>query len=133
MRKRRLLTFSYLLATSLVLWVNSVNAAAQEVNEVIREHIERHQMSGRLVLAGADIAGRDVYWRLYENNNYAPLWQEQERIDVLIPGAIEICGEKKIVILQFLFRLLLTEARPFSPVDRQPAGEMDKVELSQLG
>ncbi len=83
MRNSRLLPFLCLLASSLLLWVNTVNAAGQEVSDTIRDHIERHQMSGSLVLAGADIAGRDVLWRLYENNNYAPLWQQQERIDVL--------------------------------------------------
>jgi murein L,D-transpeptidase YcbB/YkuD len=41
-------------------------------------------MSGTLVLAGADIAARDGLWRLYENNNFASLWQEQERIDAMI-------------------------------------------------
>jgi len=84
MRKSRLLPFLCLLATSLSLLVSAGSAAAQEVNDTIRDHVERFQMSGRLVLAGADIAGRDVLWRLYENNNYAPLWQAQERIDVLI-------------------------------------------------
>ena len=84
MRKSRLLPILCLLAASLSLWASAGSAADQEVNDTIREHIERFQMSGRLVLAGADIAGRDVLWRLYENNNYAPLWQEQERIDVLI-------------------------------------------------
>jgi murein L,D-transpeptidase YcbB/YkuD len=84
MRKSRLLPVFFLLATSLSLWVNTANAADPEVSDTIRDHIERHQMSGSLVLAGTDIAGRDVLWRLYENNNYAPLWQQQERIDVLI-------------------------------------------------
>jgi murein L,D-transpeptidase YcbB/YkuD len=84
MQKSRLSSFLYPLAIILALWVHVANADGQEVNDVIREHIERQQMSGRLVLAGADIAGRDVLWRLYENNNYAPLWQVQERVDVLI-------------------------------------------------
>jgi murein L,D-transpeptidase YcbB/YkuD len=84
MRKSRLMPFLCLFATSLALWVNTVSAAGQEASDTIRDHIERHQMSGKLVLAGTDIAGRDVLWRLYENNNYAPLWQAQERIDLLI-------------------------------------------------
>jgi murein L,D-transpeptidase YcbB/YkuD len=84
MPKSRLLPFLFLLAISLSLLVKAGSAASQEVSDTIREHIERHQMSGRLVLAGADIAGRDTLWELYENNNYAPLWHEQERIDALI-------------------------------------------------
>jgi len=84
MQKSRLLPILCLLAISLALWVNAGSAAAQEADDTIREHIERHQMSGSLVLAGAEIAARDGLWKLYENNNYAPLWQEQERIDVLI-------------------------------------------------
>jgi murein L,D-transpeptidase YcbB/YkuD len=84
MRSSRILPIMCLLTVSLSLWVNAESVAAQEANDTIRDHVERHQMTGRLVLAGADIAGLDVLWRLYENNNYAPLWQAQERIDVLI-------------------------------------------------
>ena len=84
MRNSRILPIMCLLTAFLSLWSNAGSAAAQEVNDTIRDHVERHQMSGRLVLTGTDIAGRDVLWRLYENNNYAPLWQAQERIDVLI-------------------------------------------------
>jgi len=84
MRKSRSQPFLYLLATSVVFWVNAVSAAGQEVNDTIREHLERHQMFGTLVIAESDIAAQHVFWRLYENNNYAPLWQEPERIDVLI-------------------------------------------------
>ena len=58
MRKSQLLPLLCLLAASLALWVNALNAAGQEVNDTIREHIERHRMSGRLVPAGADIAAR---------------------------------------------------------------------------
>ena len=62
MQKSRLSSFLYSLAIILALWVHVANADGQEVNDVIREHIERQQMSGRLVLAGADIAGRDVLY-----------------------------------------------------------------------
>jgi murein L,D-transpeptidase YcbB/YkuD len=84
MKKSRSLPFMYPLAVLLALWVNAANAAGQDASDAIREHVERHQLSRQLALAGADIAGLDVFWRLYENNNYAPLWPEQERIDVLI-------------------------------------------------
>ena len=110
MRKPRLLPFLSPLAISLVLWVNAVNAAGQEVNDTIREHIERHQMSGRLVLAGADIAGRDVFWRLYENNDYAPLWQEQERIDVLI-DMVGRAQEEGLLPRDYHHEILLTLRR----------------------
>ena len=84
MKKYRLLPFLYPLAVFLALCFNAANAAGQDASDVIREHVERHQLSRQLVLAGADIAGLDVFWALYENNNYAPLWQDQERVDVLI-------------------------------------------------
>jgi murein L,D-transpeptidase YcbB/YkuD len=84
MKKSRSLPFMCPLAVLLALWVNAANAAGQDASDAIREHVERHQLSRQLALAGADIAGLDVFWRLYENNNYAPLWPEQERIDVLI-------------------------------------------------
>ena len=84
MRKFRLLPFLCLPAISLALWANAGSAAGQEVDDIIREHVERHRMSGTLILAGADIAARDGLWRLYENNNFASLWQEKERIDAMI-------------------------------------------------
>ncbi len=84
MRNSRLLPFLCLVATALALTVNATNAVGQEVNDTVREHIERHQRSGMLVVSGEEIAARDVFWRLYENNNYALLWQEQERIDTMI-------------------------------------------------
>jgi uncharacterized protein YcbK (DUF882 family) len=52
MRNSRLLPFLCLLSSSLLLWVNAVNAADQEVSDTIRDHIERHQMSGSLVAFG---------------------------------------------------------------------------------
>ena len=84
MQKSGLLPLWCTLTVVLIHWFNPTDAAGQEVNDTIREHVERHRMSGRLVLAGADIAGRDVLWQIYENNNYSPVWQEQERIDALI-------------------------------------------------
>jgi murein L,D-transpeptidase YcbB/YkuD len=110
MQKSRLLPFLCLLAASLTLWANTLNAAGQEVNDTIREHIERHQMSGRLVLAGADIAGRDVLWRLYENNDYTPLWQEQERIDVLI-DMVGRAEEEGLLPRDYHHEILLTLRR----------------------
>ena len=107
MRKSRLLSFLCLLATSLVLWVNAVNAAAQDVNDTIREHVERHQMSGRMTLAGVDIAGLDIFWRLYENNDYAPLWQKQERIDDLI-GMVGRAEEEGLLPRDYHHETLLT-------------------------
>jgi murein L,D-transpeptidase YcbB/YkuD len=83
MRKSRFLLYLNLFATSLCLLLGATNAAGQQVDDTIRQHIERHQMSGRLVVSGMDIAARDVLWKLYEDNNYAPLWQEQGR-DALI-------------------------------------------------
>jgi murein L,D-transpeptidase YcbB/YkuD len=64
--------------------IGTVSAADQDVNDAIREHIERHQMSGRLVLAEADVAARDVLWKLYEDNDYAPLWTGRDRASFLI-------------------------------------------------
>jgi len=54
------------------------------VNDEIRERIERHQMSGRMVVAGKDVAGRDVLWKVYEDNGYAPIWAKKQRRDKLI-------------------------------------------------
>ena len=113
MRNFRLLPFIYLLATSLALWVNVVNAAGKEVNDTIREHIERHQMSGRLVIAGADIAGRDVLWELYENNNYTPLWQKQESIAVLI-DMVGRAAEEGLLPRDYHHEKLLTLRRSMS-------------------
>ena len=114
MRNFRLLPFIYLLATSLALWVNVVNAAGREVNDTIREHIERHQMSGRLVIAGADIAGRYVLWELYENKNYTPLWQKQESIDALI-DMVGLAAEEGLLPRDYHHEKLLTLRRSMSP------------------
>ncbi len=51
-------------------------AAGQEVNEEIRERIERHRLSGRLVIAGTDIAARELLWELYEDAAYGALWTD---------------------------------------------------------
>ena len=59
MRSSRILPIMCLLTVSLSLWVNAGSAAAQEVNDTIRDHVERHQMTGTLVLAETHIAGRD--------------------------------------------------------------------------
>ena len=64
MRKIRIDLCMYPLAILLVFVTSSVNAVIQEVSDEIRDHVERHQVSGRLVLAEADVAGRDLLWKL---------------------------------------------------------------------
>jgi murein L,D-transpeptidase YcbB/YkuD len=54
------------------------------VNEEIREQIERHRMSGRMVIAGRDIAGQAVFWKLYQDAGYSPLWTNRQRQDDLV-------------------------------------------------
>ena len=114
MRNSRILPIMCLLTAFLSLWSNAGSAAAQEVNDTIRDHVERHQMSGRLVLTGTDIAGRDVLWRLYENNNYAPLWQAQERIDVLI-DMVGRAEEEGLLPRDYHYEQLLLRRQANSP------------------
>jgi len=54
------------------------------VNDEIRKKIERFQINGRLVVAGEEIAARDILWNLYHENAHAPLWVKQSHIDDLI-------------------------------------------------
>jgi murein L,D-transpeptidase YcbB/YkuD len=63
--------------------VTSTHAQAA-VNDEIRKKIERFQMNGRLVVAGEEVAARDILWNLYHENDHAPLWVKQSHIDDLI-------------------------------------------------
>lgn len=54
------------------------------VNDQIRERIERFQITGRLVVAGEEIAAREVLWNLYHESAHSPLWVKQSHIDDLI-------------------------------------------------
>jgi murein L,D-transpeptidase YcbB/YkuD len=73
------------LSAAWLLLSGSVALAQQAtVSDEIRERIERHQQSGRLLLAGQDIAARDVLWKLYEDGNYAPLWTDAQRAGYLV-------------------------------------------------
>ena len=76
MKYHRIRATLFGVALAVVCLAMSPVAQSQEVNEEIRERIERHRLSGRLVIAGADIAARDVLWELYEDAAYAPLWTD---------------------------------------------------------
>lgn len=72
--------------SSLLMFTFAGSAWAQgtAVHDEIRQHIERHQMSGRLVVDGVDIAARDVFWRMYEDAGYEALWTNKKHIADLI-------------------------------------------------
>ena len=71
-----------------VTWVLALTstAYAQEmaVGDEIRDRIERFHVTGRQVIAGEEIAGHEILWKLYEDGAYAPLWTKQSHIDDLI-------------------------------------------------
>ena len=73
-----------LLSAAWMLALTASSFAQASVNDDIRERIERHQMTGRLVVAGEDIAARDILWNLYHENSHSPLWVKQSHIDDLI-------------------------------------------------
>ena len=70
--------------TWLLAFTGAVNAQEMSVDDGIRDRIERFQMTGRLVVAGEEIAARDTLWALYEDSAHAPLWVNQSHIDDLI-------------------------------------------------
>ncbi len=72
------------LLTLLLCFVMSSVAWGQKPVDRIRSSIDRHQATGQLYVAGAEIASSDVFWLLYENNGYRPLWTDPERIADLI-------------------------------------------------
>jgi murein L,D-transpeptidase YcbB/YkuD len=71
-------------AAWLLLFSAAALAQKMTVDDEIRERIERHQLSGRLLLAGQDVAARDVLWKLYEDGNYAPIWVDAQRASDLV-------------------------------------------------
>jgi murein L,D-transpeptidase YcbB/YkuD len=94
-----------------VAWLLAFTGAAYAqdklVNDEIRERIERFRMSGRLVLAGEDIAGRDVLWRLYEDAAYAPLWTEARRRDDLV-DLLGRAGEEGLLPRDYHYQALVS-------------------------
>ena len=70
--------------TWLLAFTGAVNAQEMAVGDEIRDRIERFHMTGRQVVAGEEIAGQDILWKLYEDGAYAPLWIKPSHIDDLI-------------------------------------------------
>jgi murein L,D-transpeptidase YcbB/YkuD len=79
---------AFVSAVLFILLTNVTFAQPAAIDEEIRERIERHQMSGRLILAGQDIIAVELLWKLYENRNYAPLWMDSARA----AGLIDLVG-----------------------------------------
>ena len=57
----------------LLVFVGAANAQEMAVGDQIRDRIERFHMTGQQVVAGEEIAGQDILWKLYEDGAYAPL------------------------------------------------------------
>ena len=68
----------------LLAFAGSAYAQEMAIDDEIRERIERYHMTGRLVVAGEEIAARDILWNLYEEGAHAPLWVKESHIDGLI-------------------------------------------------
>ena len=71
-------------ATWLLAFAGAVNAQEMAVGDEIRDRIERFHMTGQQVVAGEEVAARDILWKLYEDGAYAPLWINSSHIDDLI-------------------------------------------------
>ena len=53
--------------TWLLAFAGAVNAQEMAVGDEIRDRIERFHMTGQQVVAGEEIAGQDILWKLYED------------------------------------------------------------------
>ena len=82
-RARRLLP-SVTTQIALLLSTWALPAGAQQVEELIRAHVEQLSATGDLELDGVTIAGRNLLPRIYEARAFAPTWRSLAQIDSLL-------------------------------------------------
>ncbi len=69
---------------ALLLSTWALPAGAQQVEELIRAHVEQLSATGDLELDGVTIAGRNLLPRIYEARAFAPTWRSLAQIDSLL-------------------------------------------------
>jgi murein L,D-transpeptidase YcbB/YkuD len=84
MKNFKILAATLLFIASMLISPAAAYAQGSAINDEIRQRIEHFRMSGRLVVAGEDIAARDILWGLYVDRAYEPLWTQPQHIDDLI-------------------------------------------------
>lgn len=70
----------------IILWTNAADLPAQteSLSELIRYRIDTLRTLGYFYIGETRIASTTLLPRLYENNQYAPLWTDSDKIDALI-------------------------------------------------
>jgi len=105
-----------LTVTWLLTFANAAFAQEAAVSDQIRERTERLRTTGQLVVAGEEVAARDVLWNLYQENAHAPLWVKQSHIDDLI-NLVGRAEEEGLLPRDYHYQALtsLREANASSP------------------
>src|SRR5579864_5794327 len=79
---------------------------------------------GNVLLERCDRRGAGKLLTPAPNHIQSPAQYRRKRVNILVPGAVEVAEEQQIVITQVFSRLFRTYVRKLTPLDDYPAGKM---------
>ena len=111
-------------AASVAMCLVATHATAQDASsEALRFAVEELQVSGRLQLAGADVAATTLLTELYERRRFEPAWsrpqQAQELLALIVASHADGLDPEdyhRAAVAESVAALI--EARPMSPAER---------------